>query len=457
MGMVFKTSKWLDRLWSEHLELSETGRALVKRGIEKQGDRFAGFPADIHAHLYLPTEPTENADYPEWAGRLHNMSAELGEWWQLKQMCSRNGFAAAIAAEVMLDKLIELVPDPPPARPNGGEGENHSKQDEPNQEEKQQPSDSDIRTALRKATRFARDAIRDAESAIEGMAHGIGVVRNPGPADLKAIRDAHQRLKDSDRLKKIAQLAGRMERVAASKARSRIRPGVGEIHGVNLSGDIARLLPSELVHLKRPRLKLALLARLQEHKALSYAIQGKEPQGRGPVVVLLDESSSMRDDGKDIWSKAVALALLSTATKQKRAWHLVAFNGAIIREVCIAPDKCTPADIQNALDHGCRGGTDFDAPVQRAADLIKSSKIMRQADVVLITDGEDELEPVSIEAAKALTKSEGASWFVIGVGSGAAECCTSSLSKIATSMFQVNRSDETDVVAPVVMLERRGA
>jgi hypothetical protein len=43
----------------------------------------------------------------------------------------------------------------------------------------------------------------------------------------------------------------------------------------------------------------------------------------------------MRESGKDIWSKAVTLALLSTATRQRRSWHLVAFNGAIVREVAI--------------------------------------------------------------------------------------------------------------------------
>ena len=34
MGLVFKTSKWADRLWGEHLELSESGRVLVKQGID---------------------------------------------------------------------------------------------------------------------------------------------------------------------------------------------------------------------------------------------------------------------------------------------------------------------------------------------------------------------------------------------------------------------------------------
>jgi uncharacterized protein with von Willebrand factor type A (vWA) domain len=69
------------------------------------------------------------------------------------------------------------------------------------------------------------------------------------------------------------------------KARSKVKPGVGEVHGITLGGDLARLLPSELVALRRPRLRLHLLARLLERRALTYSMQEKEPQSRGPIVV----------------------------------------------------------------------------------------------------------------------------------------------------------------------------
>jgi Mg-chelatase subunit ChlD len=462
MGLCYRTSVWADRLWTEHLELSEAGRALVKRGIGKQGESFAGFPADLHARLYLPTDPDENDDYPEWAGKLHGMSIELGEWHQLKLMTARNGFASGIAAEVMLEQLLPHVPDTPEGDPEGGGGDNNEQKGEDKQEKQDGgdspsdgPSDSDIRAALRKAARSARDAVQDAESAIEGMAPGIGVSRNNGPADLKAIREAHEKLKGSSRLKRIAQLAGRFERIAASKARSKVKPGVGEIHGVGLGDDISRLLPSELVQLKHPRLRLSFMARLLEKRALTYAMQGREPQGKGPIVVLLDESGSMREDGRDIWSKAVALALLSQASKARRAYHVVAFNGAVIREVSIEPGKGTPADIQEALDHRCRGGTDFNAPILRAMEIIHTSRTMKNADVVMITDGEDELDEETVEAATQLTRDEGASFFIVGVGHEAARTVPITLGPIATSIHAVARTDETDLVAPIVNLDRR--
>jgi uncharacterized protein with von Willebrand factor type A (vWA) domain len=232
---------------------------------------------------------------------------------------------------------------------------------------------------------------------------------------------------------------------------------VGEVHGIGLGGlaDLSRLLPSELVAMRRRPLRLHLLSRLVQGKALVYAMTGREPQARGPIVVLLDESGSMREAGKDIWSKAVCLALLSTATRQKRSWSLVSFNGAVTRELTIPAGKATAADIQAALDHGCSGGTDFDAPVLRAVDVIHKSPTMRQADVVIITDGEDELEPSTIQAAQELTQKEGVSWFAVGVGPDA-EAGLQSFAPIATSMVRVRDTDDPEPIIPVINLEQGG-
>jgi hypothetical protein len=483
MGLCYQTSKWLDRLWAEHLAMSQPARQLVQTGLDRQGATFAGFPADLHARLYLPTDPTRLDIAPEWATQLHDLASELGEWLRLRVMCARNGFAAGIAAEAMLEQLMPHVPERPqePAAPAAGSEPNTGTGDPdhvpargagqgaggagpaaPNFA-KPDLSEAALRAALRRATRAARQAVEQAEAQLEGLSTPLGlpmpgtaVVRNSGLADLKAIRDAHGRLESSPRLRRIAELAGRLERLAAAKLRSKVNPGVGEVHGVGLSGDLARLLSSELVALRRPRLRLYLLARLLEGRALTYTMSGREPQSRGPIIVLLDESSSMRESGKDIWSKAVCLALLGTATRQRRAWHLVAFNGDIVREVAVPAGRATPADLQRALDHRCEGGTDFSRPVLRAIDLVRTSATMKQADVVIITDGEDSLSPAAVSAATDLTRRVGVSWFAVGVGPGATQGLQS-LAAIATSLVCVRDTDDAELVVPVINLERESA
>jgi len=181
-------------------------------------------------------------------------------------------------------------------------------------------------------------------------------------------------------------------------------------------------------------------------------MQGKEPQARGPVIVLLDESGSMRAGGKDIWAKAVCLALLSTATRQRRDWNLLSFNGAIIRETAIPARQATMADIQQALDHRCAGGTDFNAPIFQAVELLWHSQTMKKADVVIITDGEADLDPETVEVAKNLTRTEGVSWFAVGVGPDADTELTS-LAPIATSMVRVRDTDDAEPIVPVINLD----
>jgi hypothetical protein len=107
---------------------------------------------------------------------------------------------------------------------------------------------------------------------------------------------------------------------------------------------------------------------------------------------------------------------------------------------------------QQALDSGCAGGTDFDAPVLKAVEIIRKSKTMKQADVVLITDGEDDLEPETVEAATALTRSEGVSWFAIGVGREA-QTYLRSLEPIATNMVAVRDTTDSDPIVPVINLD----
>jgi len=384
-------------------------------------------------------------------------------------MCNRNGFAAGVAAEVMLGHLLPHVPEPPPPdknQPQDGNKDDGAQDSIPSatggaegpSSTKGAPTDADLRASLRRAAREAKEAVQEAEAGLEGLGTPLGlsmpgtaVVHDAGPAGLKAIREAHTRLGGSHRLKRICELAGRLERIASSKARSKVKPGVGEVHGIDLGADLSRLLPSELVALRHPRLRLALLARLLQRRALTYGMQGKEPQARGPVIVLLDESGSMRSGGKDVWAKAVCLALLSTATRQKRDWHLVSFNGAIIRETAIPARQATMADIQAALDHRCAGGTDFNAPIFRAVELLWHSPTMKKADVVIITDGEADLIPETVEVANNLTRTEGVSWFAVGVGPDADTELTS-LAPIATSMVRVRDTDDPDPIVPVINL-----
>jgi hypothetical protein len=73
---------------------------------------------------------------------------------------------------------------------------------------------------------------------------------------------------------------------------------------------------------------------------------------------------------------------------------------------------------------------------------------------VLITDGEASLSPETITICRELTRKEGVSWLVIGVGADAAEVCSCGLADIATELVVVRHTDgDDDLVATVTKLK----
>ena len=173
-----------------------------------------------------------------------------------------------------------------------------------------------------------------------------------------------------------------------------MRHGADEVSDVEVGTNLSRLLPSELAKLARPALKLFLLASLIESKSMQYRLSGTDSLGRGPLVVCLDKSGSM-DGPKDIWSTAVALALLDVAQRQRRPFALLSFDGAVKHEVQVPVGGLLP---EEALFVASSGGTDITNVVSRALSIIQESNgAMKKADVVLITDGEsDTLEAHSV-------------------------------------------------------------
>lgn len=98
-----------------------------------------------------------------------------------------------------------------------------------------------------------------------------------------------------------------------------------EIHTVGIGNDLSRVLPAELVQLRHPLMKGEFKPRFIEGKLMQYELKGTEKQGKGPIIVCCDNSGSMSGD-REVWSKAVALALLEVATMQKRAFVCIHFG-----------------------------------------------------------------------------------------------------------------------------------
>jgi uncharacterized protein with von Willebrand factor type A (vWA) domain len=455
MGLCYKTTKWSDGLWQGHCQSSVKAKETVRDGKKRQ-KAFKGFAQDLHAKLYLRNEPDATKDAPEWATDLHSQAEDLAEFRQLRARCQSDGFAAGVATEALLSALVDLVPESDDQDQNDqGNGQGQA-----GQGQSDGPGNGEQRRKLRQAVRDATTEVDQAEAAIDGLADAMGVSM-PGTAigenvtleNLNHLRETYKLVKKSPQLQSIADLAGRLQRIAASKKRSKVDRAIGAVKGIELSGDLARVIPSELAGLNSANnlVKLSTLSKIIEKRALSYRMQGEQPEKRGPIVLLADESASM-GNGREVWAKALAMAVLSTATKQKRAWHLVGFNYQITHETAIEPGQATIADVNNALCRQPSGGTNFDAPLIRACEILQSSATMNKADVIFITDGEDDLSETTIKRVNALKQSDGVNVYVLGVGRQAQ---LQNLAPIASETYQVNSlsTDENEMIAPVINLD----
>jgi hypothetical protein len=105
---------------------------------------------------------------------------------------------------------------------------------------------------------------------------------------------------------------------------------------------------------------------LLERQVLQYQLSGSETLGRGPLVLLLDKSSSM-EGSKDTWATALALALLEHAHAERRPFALIDFNASVSYETTVHPAGQLPHE---ALFVSCGGGTSIATAFERGLEII---------------------------------------------------------------------------------------
>lgn len=470
MSLIYRTSKWLQNLWSGHCKVSRSAQQLLSAGKAKQA-QFPAFGQSLHDALYsrhVPlriTKPTP----PAWADDLLHDAMLLPEWRQLHARCQANGFATGWSTEILLQALLPLLPEPPQKQPQGqGIGSPQPGSSQPGQNGNQQhDGNGDARRALRQGLREALHAADAATETLEGITEALGFEYGTGQGNaetlqgLENVRRLYALIKDNDLLKKICSLAGRLQRLASSYKRTRVTPGVGPIKGITLGGDLPLILPSELIGLRSTNkvLRIATLGKVMAKRALQYEIEGLVPAARGPVILCLDKSGSMQGEA-EIWAKAVAMTLLKTAMDQQRAFHYIGFYGrksdapysvAIQRQQTFLPGETAWQDVIDVLLDGCDGGTDFEAPLHYALAALHTSAVMKHADIVMISDGAGRINLQITEEVNKARQEERLHVYCIAIGKNAR---LHTLQPISDEMYQLSNhpEKESEKVTPILAL-----
>ncbi len=188
-----------------------------------------------------------------------------------------------------------------------------------------------------------------------------------------------------------------------------------EVRGVKRSGQIARMLASEAAMIRHPVLRRLWRARFAEQQLLTYedeavltqwlmrpdasrvvaASTHSEPLGRGPMIVCLDTSGSMRGAPENV-AKACVLQALRSAHAARRACRLLAFGGAgelLEHELALSePGLQTLLDL---MGQSFDGGTDVQTPLERAITLVRT-QAFALADILIVSDGEFGVTPATL-------------------------------------------------------------
>ncbi len=353
--IIFDTPRW-------SLYLHRSARGLDRADPSDSPERM--LQDELFERLFAgEVEPIPEVDcapqLSAWAQRVHDTVSQLPAFERLSQECRGRADESAMAVEALANEL------------------------------KPGAADDVLRRSARAACGKASSMIEQLREALEGLEHvafgpGSGSPQAGARPQCEQVRSLAAMLRDSARLRRIAQLAGRFKRIAGAKRRSRVRHGADELVDVEQGAEIARLLPGELAALLHPHTKLMALRNLHERQCLQYRLEGTETLGRGPLVVAIDKSGSMEGE-RDVWATAVALALLDAAQAEGRPFGLLCFDGAVKHEVLVMPGDGLP---EAALFVPADGGTDIDNVVGRGLEIIEQrAGDLRTADIVLITDG----------------------------------------------------------------------
>ena len=472
---VFAVDRWTRYLWRRSFDEQPE----LREWLDANGDRWLGLEAmarETFARLFNGRTVEVDAQRPEdgWQRTVHGLLDELPSWQELRRVCRGDRWESAKTTLDLLRGFLDLLPapqaaeDPEPLREQAMglqrllQGFDHPANGSAEQElaaalaavrrtgqqlvASHQQSEQDIdlsalRTGLRQACRGALDDSMERSREVQAL--GCWSPSGALAVSVQLKAELAGRLAKSEKLRLLAREAGRFKRMALEKQASRVEHGADELHDVGLGREVARLLPLELAKLADPELETWFDLGWSEGQLLEYQLEGKDTLGEGPMVVLLDQSSSM-EGPPEIWSKALALGLLQVATVQRRSCRVVHFNSGVVRQDDFGPGEVEPGRLVEAMATFDGGGTDFGPPLNAAIDAIDTSPPLAKADVVLVTDGESDVSDALEERWSRLRTAREVSAYGVFLGSGS---MPSSLTRLTDKQYLLDDFDTDERIA----------
>ncbi len=381
---------------------------------------FPHLMEDVYGSLYkydpLIKEEVDPGFTPN--KRIMEQLMQMREYNELREFTCLQEFESATGVQAFSEQLIQNIPEDVRRKMNEmAQAQEHLndllESDNPNSQainsakqelqELAKSTDELISSTEFELHKIIRSAIQKGAEEAKEMSQFLNAFgTEPGqPCTLpmeEKVKMA-QKIKNNPTLQKIAQIAGRFQRLALHYQSTKTKHGVDEIVDITTGNDLNRIVPTELVFMDDPDLDILFYQKYSERKLLQFEMQGKETKGKGPIIICIDNSGSMAGE-REAWAKGFALGLLTIARKQKRNFAIIHFGSATELKTFTFNKKISSEELLIALSHFFGGGTNFERPLREAIRLISEEKVFGEADIIFITDGECAMTNPSYEANK---------------------------------------------------------
>jgi len=290
------------------LEQAPALRAVIDKGQKRLGT-FAPLSADVFCSLYKPAPEfcesvaSEYLLNKEELTKMMESSAykELREYTVLDELGSALGTKALLEGlmkvfredgdlQEIVDKVNEVKEARQGAEESGGAGQEIAAKMQRVREMTEEikrllaAQQSIMRWSMELAAGHAVQEVEAVDEVVTSWGLDKGGFQRL-PVDKKLALLAV--LKDQKKFKDMGRLVGRMRNIAIASRKLKYQSTKVELHSITTGGDISRLLPQELVSLRKPALKRDFYRRLVEKQLMQYDLQHKEQKGQGPIVCLI--------------------------------------------------------------------------------------------------------------------------------------------------------------------------
>jgi len=422
MSLTRKVPKWHEDLHTESVGKYPKLKESIQNGTSKY-EEFGEFSNEVFSRLYSNDniqKLKKVEHWRRWAKEAHEILDDLPEFKSLASRVRGNEMLTAAAASTMVSETDKRLPEPKDRIYDATDIKEQIEKlkrelknsphgplliDEEGKRQRLNQLQKQLSQNISNQTKIDPHSIRgplkkSAQSAIDHVDNIVTAIRAVGktPADLNAIDDEFsglfmQFIMNNPLFMNIMEMAGRLNRVLIGLRAKNVHYARSEVVGITQGNDLSRVIPSELAMLELD--EDTFLMKFAKGELLQYKLQGNEKEGKGPIVVCVDFSGSMGGQ-REVWSRAIALALMTQAREEARQFAACLFNHQVERQY---DWESPPKDLLEFCSVASCGGTNFMSALDWASEMVVKG-VGEKSDIIFITDGEDGVDLKYIEEFK---------------------------------------------------------